>query len=116
MELDRNNATEGGDPASSIFDRSSTPVNESTPLSLRRVGHCKEIKDFLSDYLNDKLPWRQRLSFNIHLLLWPHCRQHLASYATIARVSRSLGQEADSESDQIPAELARSFRQKVAAA
>jgi predicted anti-sigma-YlaC factor YlaD len=53
---------------------------------------CKEVNEFLADYLDGTLPWRQRLSFKIHLLICHQCRRYLASYVATVRVTNSLGQ------------------------
>jgi predicted anti-sigma-YlaC factor YlaD len=65
---------------------------------------CKQVSAFLADYLDGALPWRQRLSFNIHLVLCQHCQQYLASYAATIRVAKMIGQAPEQE---IPDELVR---------
>jgi len=70
---------------------------------------CEEVNEFLADYLDGTLPWRQRLSFNLHLLFWQHCRQHLASYVATARTTKLLGRQADPEADRVPDELVRAI-------
>ena len=55
---------------------------------------CKEVIDFLGDYLDRALPWRQRLVFNLHLVLCRHCRRYLASYSETVRLARALGRDA----------------------
>lgn len=67
---------------------------------------CKEVNEFLADYLDGKLPWRQRLSFNVHLIICRHCRRYVASYAATVRVTKSLGQAAEL---QVPDELVRAI-------
>ena len=67
---------------------------------------CKEVNEFLADYLDGTLPWRQRLSFNVHLMICQHCRQYMASYAATIRVTKSLGQVAE---QQVPDELVRAI-------
>jgi len=70
---------------------------------------CKEIIEFLADYLDGTLPWRQRLSFHVHLLFCQHCRQYLASYATTVRVTKSLGGQTEQTVEDIPDELVRAI-------
>ena len=66
---------------------------------------CKEVLDFLGDYLEGSLPWRQRLAFNVHLLLCRHCRRYLASYLETMRLTRASENELTSEMQPVPDEL-----------
>ena len=70
---------------------------------------CKEVNQFLADYLDGTLLWRQRLTFNLHLLLCEHCRQYLASYAATVRAAKSLGRVAEPEVNHVPEELVRAI-------
>ncbi len=53
--------------------------------------NCREVTDFLSDYLDGALPLRQRIAFKLHLLLCRDCRRYLDSFATAVKLTRSLG-------------------------
>jgi predicted anti-sigma-YlaC factor YlaD len=53
--------------------------------------NCREVTEFLSDYLDGELPLRQRLTFKLHLLLCRDCRRYLQSFATTIELTRSLG-------------------------
>jgi len=70
---------------------------------------CKEVIDFLGDYLDGVLPWRQRLAFRFHLMACRHCRRYLASYSDTIRLTRALGHEPSSEAQQVPEELLRAI-------
>jgi anti-sigma factor RsiW len=67
---------------------------------------CRELVDFIMDYLNGELPERERSEFEVHLAVCPPCVAYLASYrqtVTIARAaSKPLGEEAVAE---MPEEL-----------
>jgi anti-sigma factor RsiW len=41
---------------------------------------CRELTDFILDYLSDELPARLREAFERHLEACPNCRVYLASY------------------------------------
>jgi anti-sigma factor RsiW len=46
---------------------------------------CRELADFLADYLSDELTADVRERFERHLALCPNCRAYLATYrATMA--------------------------------
>lgn len=54
---------------------------------------CQEVIEFLADYLDDALPWRQQLAFRLHLALCRPCRRYLASYRATLGAARALGHE-----------------------
>jgi len=62
---------------------------------------CREVTEFLTDYLDGSLPLRQRVLFRIHLLGCGNCRRYLDSFETTIRNVRHLG-EARSAHDVIP--------------
>ncbi len=70
---------------------------------------CKDVNEFLADYLAGTLPWGQRLAFNFHLLLCRGCRRYLASYATTVRVAQSLAAPLEPAEEQVPDELLRAI-------
>jgi predicted anti-sigma-YlaC factor YlaD len=63
--------------------------------------NCREVADFLSDYLDGTLPLRQRLTFRLHLLLCRDCRRYLDSFAATVKLTHSLG-ERPAEEDKSP--------------
>jgi predicted anti-sigma-YlaC factor YlaD len=66
---------------------------------------CREVTEFLADYLDGTLPLRQRLIFWTHLLLCRDCRRYLRSYAATLKLTRSLGEETHQQDSEIPREL-----------
>jgi predicted anti-sigma-YlaC factor YlaD len=72
--------------------------------------NCKDVTEFLSDYLDGELPLRQRLTFKLHLLLCRDCRRYLHSFATTIKLTRSLGvRTADEENSPIPEALVQAI-------
>jgi hypothetical protein len=55
------------------------------------IMNCKDVTEFLSDYLDGELPLRQRVTFKLHLLLCRDCRRYLRSFATTIKLTQSLG-------------------------
>jgi len=49
---------------------------------------CRDALEILADYLNGNLPWKHRLSLNLHLSLCRHCRDYLANYKKAVQSSR----------------------------
>jgi anti-sigma factor RsiW len=66
---------------------------------------CRELIEFLGDYVEGELAPQQRAVFDAHLAICPDCVSYLDGY----RESRRLGREAfeaDAEvPEEIPAEL-----------
>jgi anti-sigma factor RsiW len=55
---------------------------------------CRELTDFVLDYLADDLPAPLRQAFDRHLDLCPNCRVYLATYdATITAERLAFGDE-----------------------
>lgn len=61
---------------------------------------CREAIQFLTDYLDGRLPWRQRAAFLLHLGLCSDCRNYLASFRKTVQLLRIASQEIDA--DQFP--------------
>jgi predicted anti-sigma-YlaC factor YlaD len=61
--------------------------------------NCKDVAEFLSDYLDGELPLRQRLTFKLHLLLCRDCRRYLQSFAATIKLTQSLGKQSATEDD-----------------
>ena len=67
---------------------------------------CHDALQFLADYLDGSLPWRQRMSFGLHLCLCRHCRNYLDSYRKTIQASRTaLSKPAESHCEDLPEEL-----------
>ncbi|HMP57969.1 MAG TPA: zf-HC2 domain-containing protein [Gemmatales bacterium] len=56
---------------------------------------CREITDFLCDYLDQSLPTDLRSRFEAHLADCPDCVNYLDSYATTLCLCRSAWSAAD---------------------
>ena len=58
---------------------------------------CRELADFLMDYLEGGLSDSVRGNFERHLAACPNCRRYLATY----RFATALGQRAFDDDDQL---------------
>lgn len=47
--------------------------------------NCREVTEKASDYLDQALPWRQRLGMRVHLLMCQHCRRYVRQLHAIAK-------------------------------
>lgn len=85
------------------------PNSENTHFIASAMS-CKEVTDFLSEYLDGELPLRQRLVFKVHLLACRNCRRYLAAYSATVRMTQSFRNQTPSESLQpIPDELVQAI-------
>jgi len=66
---------------------------------------CKELSDFLSDYLTNELDAGTRDSFDRHLSVCPACVDYLHSYRLTIQMTAAAGQVANQNLDAVPEEL-----------
>ena len=71
---------------------------------------CRELADFLMDYLNGDLAADVRGAFDRHLSLCPNCVHYLAGYkATVELGRRAFADDAADASTQVPEELVQAI-------
>lgn len=71
---------------------------------------CRELADFLMDYLNEDLAADVRAAFDRHLALCPNCVAYVKTYRTTIELGRRAF--ADDEADagtEVPDELVRAI-------
>ena len=71
---------------------------------------CRELADFMMDYLNDDLAADVRAAFDRHLSLCPNCVAYVKTYRTTIELGRRAF--ADDEADagtEVPDELVRAI-------
>ena len=69
---------------------------------------CEEFEDFIVDYLEERLPRRQRIVFDLHLRVCPECRTYLALYQRTMAVAQTVEEEPVSEQlAEVPEELVK---------
>lgn len=67
---------------------------------------CAQFDAFICDYLDDKLPTYQALSFRLHLGLCPDCRSYLSAYRTTVELQRRVLSTPDAAvPEEVPEEL-----------
>jgi predicted anti-sigma-YlaC factor YlaD len=71
---------------------------------------CRELIEFLDDYVADALPLARRAAFLEHLAICPPCRDYLKTYRDTIKLGRSvLADPAEWMSETIPEELVRAI-------
>ncbi len=58
---------------------------------------CKQLDDFLVDFLDGNLPFRQKLSMHMHLGLCKECRDYVRDYERAV----ALGRKACSQQEEV---------------
>ena len=53
------------------------------------MGTHVEIREFLMDYLDGRLPWLKSIQFRLHLLLCPSCGDYLRTYNSSLVLARN---------------------------
>ncbi|ADE16011.1 hypothetical protein Nhal_2951 [Nitrosococcus halophilus Nc 4] len=51
---------------------------------------CREVTEKASDYLENTLPWQQRLGIRLHLFLCHHCRRYLRQLRAVTIAFREM--------------------------
>ena len=74
---------------------------------------CRELADFIADYLSDALDPVVRREFDHHLTLCANCRRYLASYTTLLELQRQAF--ADDEAP-VPADVPEELVKAILAA
>lgn len=67
---------------------------------------CRELIDFLMDYLDDALGAAERESFSAHLAVCPDCVRYVDEYRSTVRAGRSAFADPDAPTpDGVPESL-----------
>jgi anti-sigma factor RsiW len=81
-------------------------LQQNVPLMIT----CKELEEFIADYVDDTLPKRQLAVFRIHLLFCRECRDYLAGYLRTIDLGRAVFQHPhESVSQEVPEDLVRAI-------
>ncbi len=68
---------------------------------------CRELVEFLADYLAGDLPAEVRRVFETHLGECPECVTYLRSYADTVRLARASAETDDAVAAEVPERLVR---------
>jgi anti-sigma factor RsiW len=67
---------------------------------------CKELAEFLDEYVAETLESSRRAIFDQHLAVCPDCRAYLSSYRRTMQLGRQVMSDPDSPATvQVPAEM-----------
>ncbi|MBI5607907.1 MAG: zf-HC2 domain-containing protein [Deltaproteobacteria bacterium] len=54
---------------------------------------CAQLTELVTDYAEGRLPWRQRIVFQLHLGMCGHCRRYLQQVRQTVRLTGQLPPE-----------------------
>ena len=66
---------------------------------------CRELAEFLSDYVNGELPQESRTHFEFHLSKCTNCHQYLVQYEVTIKAGKIACDEMSDEMGAMPEEL-----------
>jgi anti-sigma factor RsiW len=70
---------------------------------------CRELVEFLADYLDGDLPAEVRRVFETHLADCPECATYLRGYADAIRLARACAETDDAVPAGVPERLVRAI-------
>ena len=71
---------------------------------------CRELADFIIDYLAGQLPAEAHAAFEEHLSLCPNCVRYLKTYKATVELGRRAFEDDDSDASlHVPDELVRAI-------
>lgn len=74
---------------------------------------CKELTDFLMDYLEKELPERTRAEFERHIAMCPPCLNYLESYKIAVELGRRVCEGDAAVPDEVPEHLIQAILSAV---
>jgi len=71
---------------------------------------CRELIEFVMDYLDGALPSEEREAFDFHLGVCPDCVSYLESYRETSRLSAEAARDPDADlPEDVPEDLVRAI-------
>jgi predicted anti-sigma-YlaC factor YlaD len=74
---------------------------------------CRQLIDFLDDYIEGKLPPMRAAAFKVHLMLCRDCRQYLDTYRHTIEISKQVMQSDQPVPADVPPELIKAIRENI---
>ena len=70
---------------------------------------CRELIDFIDEYLEGELPEAVRSEFERHLSVCRNCRDYLKTYGDTISLSRAAFCDGDAVPDEVPEDLVKAI-------
>jgi hypothetical protein len=76
--------------------------------------NCKQVTRLVSQAMDAKLPWYQRLGIRLHLLYCVWCRRYTAQLRFLQRAAREMaGESADFSDSKLSSEAKAQMRKRL---
>ena len=80
------------------------------PAIWRGMLNCRQIEDFIDDYLDESMAWRKRALFRSHLLMCRECRSYIEAYKRASALGRKVFSDGDGPPpEDVPEELVKAI-------
>lgn len=66
---------------------------------------CREHDAFIDDYLDDALPFKGRVKFELHIKMCPACRAYLEAYRRAREMAKGAAEDFAAELSPMPEDL-----------
>lgn len=71
---------------------------------------CQELESFILDYLDDRLLRRQRIIFELHIMVCKECRSYLSAYRRTVALGKAAFDDPDATvREDMPEDLVRAI-------
>lgn len=78
----------------------------SVMVKLPYMLSCRELDEFISDYVDGKLPFIIKVKFTLHLLICRDCKSYINAYMRSIEMGQTMYDKLDSEvPEDVPEEL-----------
>lgn len=61
---------------------------------------CRDVSHLASDYIDQQLTWRKRLSLQVHLFICVNCRRFMSQFRLSQRTAASLARK-DASTEEV---------------
>jgi hypothetical protein len=80
-----------------------------------KMPNCKQVARLLSQSMEARLPWHQRLGVRFHLLYCVWCRRYASQIQFLSKATKGLatGEEDSSPAQKLSPEAKEQMRQRV---
>jgi len=76
----------------------------------RGMLNCRQIEDFIDDYLDESMAWRKRALFRSHLLMCRECRSYIDAYKRAVALGKNVFSDGDGPPpEDVPEELVKAI-------
>ena len=75
-------------------------------VKLPHMLTCRELEEFISDYVDGNLPTITKAKFTVHLLICRDCKSYISAYMRSIEMGKKMCEKLDSEApEDVPEEL-----------